>query len=121
MKSEVAMRGNSAQDTITDFEQALAKAEEEIYVLRLYVVGASARSAQAIANVKKVCEERLAGRYQLEVVDVYQNPGLAAGEQIIAVPTLIKSLPRPLRRLIGDMSNINRILLGMDLAPKRSE
>ncbi|NTV62099.1 MAG: circadian clock protein KaiB [Oscillochloris sp.] len=76
------------------------------------------QSVSAIANVKKICEEHLQGRYELEVVDLYQKPQLAAGEQIIAAPTLIKKLPLPLRRLIGDMSNTERVLVGLDLQKK---
>ena len=87
------------------------------YVLRLYVAGMTPRSRSAIANVRTICEERLAGRYELEVVDVYQQPTLAKGEQIIAAPTLIKKLPLPLRRIIGDMSNADRVLIGLDLVP----
>ncbi len=84
-------------------------------MLRLYVTGMTARSTRAVENVRAVCEEHLRGRYDLEVVDIYQQPTLAKGEQIIAAPTLIKKLPLPLRRLIGDMSSTERILLGLDL------
>jgi circadian clock protein KaiB len=85
------------------------------YVLRLYVTGATQRSARAIANIRKICEQHLEGRYDLEVVDITEHPTLAEGEQIIAAPTLIKKLPLPLRRFIGDMSQTERILLGLDL------
>ena len=85
------------------------------YVLRLYITGSTARSARAISNIRKICEEHLEGRYDLEVVDICQHPTLAEGEQIIAAPTLIKELPLPLRRFIGDMSQTGRILLGLDL------
>lgn len=85
------------------------------YVLRLYVTGATPRSARAISNIRKICEDHLEGRYDLEVVDISQHPMLAEGEQIIAAPTLIKKLPLPLRRFIGDMSHTDRILLGLDL------
>jgi circadian clock protein KaiB len=87
----------------------------EKHVLRLYVTGMTPRSTEAIARIKMICEERLAGRYQLDVVDIYQQPSLAKGEQIIATPTLIKALPLPLRRLVGDLSNKERVLLGLDL------
>ena len=90
---------------------------KEHYVLRLYVTGMTPRSTAAIRNIKAICEEHLKGRYRLEVVDVYQHPGLAKGEQIIALLTLIKYLPLPLRRFIGDMSRTERILLGLDLRP----
>ena len=85
------------------------------YVLRLYVTGMTPRSTRAIENVRSICEEHLKGRYELEVIDIYQQPVLAKGEQIIAAPTLIKQLPSPLRRIIGDMSNKERLLLGLDL------
>jgi circadian clock protein KaiB len=85
------------------------------YVLRLYVTGATPRSMRAISNIRKICEQYLAGRYDLEVVDIAEHPVLAEGEQIIAAPTLIKKLPLPLRRFIGDMSQTDRILLGLDL------
>jgi circadian clock protein KaiB len=85
------------------------------YVLRLYVTGMTARSRRAIENVRKICEAHLQGRYELEVIDIYQQPTLAKGDQIIAAPTLIKQLPLPLRRIIGDMSSTERVLLGLDL------
>jgi circadian clock protein KaiB len=103
----------------TAFEEALSSSQAGAtrYVLRLYVAGATARSARAIENIKRICEEHLSGRYSLEVVDLYQQPVLAAGEQIIAAPTLIKEVPKPLRRFIGDMSDKEHILVGLDLKP----
>ena len=89
------------------------------YVLRLYVAGTTPQSTRAVANIKAVCEEHLAGLYSLEVVDIYQQPKLARDEQIVAVPTLIKTLPRPLRMLVGDMSNLERVLIGLDIVKKR--
>jgi len=88
------------------------------YVLRLYVVGMTPKSTRAITNIKAICEEYLRGRYALEVVDVYQQPRLAQGEQILAIPTLVKKLPLPLRTLVGDLSNTERVLLGLDLRRK---
>jgi circadian clock protein KaiB len=85
------------------------------YTLRLYVTGATPRSVRAISNIRKICEEHLEGHYDLEVVDITEHPMLAEGEQIIAAPTLIKKLPLPLRRFIGDMSQTERILIGLDL------
>ena len=85
------------------------------YVLRLYITGTTTQSARAIANIRQICEENLEGRYELEIVDISQHPTLAKGEQIIAAPTLIKKLPLPLRRFIGDMSQTERILVGLDL------
>lgn len=87
------------------------------YVLRLYVSGATPQSTLAIVNVKKICENHLHGGYSLEVIDIYQELELARQDQVIAVPTLIKRLPHPLRRLIGDMSNTDRVLDGLDVKP----
>ena len=101
-------------------EKVTGGRDSEAYVLRLYVTGLTPRSTLAIANVRKICDEHLAGRYELEVIDLYQQPGLAKGEQIIAAPTLIKTLPLPLRRLIGDMSDTEKVLIGMDLKPRIS-
>ena len=100
-------------------DQSLQKKKKEKYVLRLYIAGLTPRSQMAIKNIKKICEEHLNGRYDLEVIDVYRQPVLAQGEQIIAAPTLIKKLPLPLRRFIGDLSDSERILLGLDLRPKK--
>lgn len=89
------------------------------YLLRLYVTGTTATSVRAIQNVRRICEEHLKGLYDLEVVDIYKNLPLAKGDQIIAAPTLIKRLPAPLRRLIGDMSDEKHVLLGLDIRPSR--
>jgi circadian clock protein KaiB len=113
------MKQPTPSDQTAAFEQALAQSDQERYVLRLYVTGATPRSLHAIENIRRICEEHLKDRYSLEVVDVYQNPVLAKGEQIIAAPTLIKYLPTPLRRFIGDMANTDRILLGLDLRPAK--
>lgn len=91
---------------------------DERYVLKLYVAGMTARSTRAVENVRAFCEKHLEGRYDLQVIDIYQQPALARTEQLIAAPTLIKKLPAPLRRLIGDMSNEDRILVGLDLVPR---
>jgi circadian clock protein KaiB len=88
------------------------------YVLRLFVTGTTARSARAIANLRRVCEEYLQGEYDLEVVDIYLRPELAKEHQIIAAPTLVKMLPLPLRKIIGDLADEERVLAGLDLAPK---
>ena len=101
-----------------EFEKALADADNARYVLRLYVAGATPKSTQAIANLKALCEKYLEGRYDLEVIDVYQQPDRAQNEQIVAVPTLIKELPPPLRKLVGDMSNEERVLVGLYLRQK---
>jgi circadian clock protein KaiB len=85
------------------------------HLLRLYVTGTTAGSTRAIQQVRRVCDEHLAGRYDLEVIDIYQLPALAKNDQIIATPTLVKVLPAPLRRLIGDLSNLEAVLFGMDI------
>jgi circadian clock protein KaiB len=89
----------------------------ERYILKLYVTGLTSRSAHAVENLRTFCEKHLAGRYELQIIDIYQQPELARTEQIVAVPTLIKKLPLPLRRLIGDMSDEERVLVGLDLVP----
>ena len=97
------------------YEQAIDDLKGIQYTLRLYVAGTTPLALRAISNIKTICEEHLQGRYELQVIDLYQQPQLAQGEQIIAAPTLIKKLPLPLRRIIGDMSNEERILVGLDL------
>lgn len=106
-------------DSTAEWEKALRKSDERQYVLKLYVAGLTPASSRAITNIKKICDEHLKGRYELEVIDIYQQPTLAKGEQIIAAPTLIKKLPLPLRKFIGDMSNVEKIILGLDLRPKQ--
>jgi len=112
------MNETKIKDDKEEFEQLLQKGVTQPYLLRLYITGITPRSTLAIQNVKKICEENLKGRYELEVIDIYQQPELAHDAQIIAAPTLIKKLPLPLRKLIGDMSNKERILVGLDLRPK---
>ena len=104
-------------------ERAAHTPPAERYILRLYVTGMTARSARAVHNLRAICDEYLEGRYDLEVIDIYQQPVLTKGEQIIAAPTLVKKLPLPMRRIIGDMSNRERVLLGLDLvrAPDHAE
>ena len=114
------MERKKVKTTTEEFEKEAAKRDRAKYILRLYVTGMTPKSTQAIANVQKLCETHLAGRYELEVIDIYQQPMLAKVEQIIATPTLIKKLPPPLRRLIGDMSDTERVLIGIDLKPKVS-
>lgn len=102
-----------------DFEKAAkAAVKTQQYVLRLYVAGINTRSSAAIRSITGICEEHLKGHYDLEIVDIYQQPALAKGEQIIAAPTLIKKLPEPLRRFIGNLADKERILVGLDLRPK---
>ena len=90
----------------------------DYYILQLYVAGLSPNSAAAITNINKICEENLQGRYQLDVIDLYQHPKLAEGEQITAIPTLIRKLPQPLRRIIGDLSNTAPVLAWLDIRKK---
>jgi circadian clock protein KaiB len=94
------------------------KSKNKEYVLRLYIAGTSSKSMRAVANIKEICESSLKNRYDLEVIDIYQQPVLTKGEQIIAAPTLVKKLPLPLRKFIGDMSDTERILIGLDLRPR---
>ena len=98
-----------------EFDQTAADVGHDKYKLRLFITGTTARSVLAISNLKKICEEYLEGQYELEVIDLYKNPLLAKEEQIIAAPTLIKKLPLPFRRIIGDMSNEEKVLMGLDL------
>lgn len=92
--------------------------EEETWELRLYVAGLTPNSLKAFANLKKICEEHLAGKYQIEVIDLLENPTLARGDQILAIPTLVRKLPEPVKKIIGDLSNTERVLVGLDLRPK---
>ena len=98
-----------------EIKHAASHSRQAKYVLRLYVSGSTSKSALAIENIKRVCEQHLKNRYDLEVIDIYQQPNLARDEQIVAVPTLIKRLPPPLRRLIGDLSNVKKVLFRLDL------
>jgi circadian clock protein KaiB len=88
--------------------------------LTLYVAGQTAKSLLAFANLKRICEEHLAGEYRIEIVDLLQNPQLAKGDQIFALPTLVRKLPEPVRKIIGDLSNTERVLVGLDLQPRQS-
>jgi circadian clock protein KaiB len=92
--------------------------DEGVWNLRLYVAGQTAKSIKAFANLKKICEEHLAGKYTIEVIDLSANPRLAKGDQILALPTLVRKLPPPLRKIIGDLSNSERVLVGLDLRPR---
>ena len=91
----------------------------ETFLLRLYVAGQTPKCIRAFANLKRICEEYLAGRYHIEMVDLLQNPQLARGDQILAVPTLVRRLPEPIKKIIGDLSNTERVLVGLDLRPAR--
>ena len=114
------MQQKKGKTRTEELEKASASRDSEKYVLRLYVTGLTPKSTLAISNVRKLCKTHLADRYELKVIDIYQQPKLATGEQILATPTLIKKLPLPLRKLIGDMSDTERFLVGIDLKPKNS-
>jgi len=105
------------EDSAEEFE-CLQKVKSEDYELRLFVAGLSPRSTAATINIKKICEENLKGHYKLEVIDIYQQPGLAKNGQILAAPTLLKMRPFPVKKLIGDFSNTNRVLIGLNLCQK---
>jgi circadian clock protein KaiB len=112
------MAPKKSRSTPSRPEAAGAGGTTERYVLKLYVTGATARSLRAIANIKAICEQHLKGRYDLEVVDVYRQPALLRKDQIVAVPTLIKKLPLPLRLLVGDLSRTEQVLQGLGLVAR---
>jgi len=97
------------------------QAQSAGYNLRLYVAGQTPKSVAAIANLKNLCESHLSGRYSIDIVDLMQNPGLAQRDQIVAIPTLVRKLPEPIRRIIGDLSNTERVLLGLDILELNGE
>jgi circadian clock protein KaiB len=107
------------KSSTAEFEAASQRSGAEQYQLRLYIAGTTPASSRSVETLRAICEEHLKGRYELMVVDVFQQPVLAKDEQIVAVPTLIKKLPTPLRRIVGDLSNEQRVLLGLDLKPKK--
>jgi circadian clock protein KaiB len=119
------MKGKEKNKTVSKpkdiLDLALSESSKSKYILRLYITGATSRSVEAINNIRMICEEYLEGRYELEVIDLYQKPCLAKDEQIIAAPTLIKKLPLPFRRIIGDLSNKEKVLLGLDLREVKGE
>jgi circadian clock protein KaiB len=94
---------------------ALSTASDETFVLRLYVAGQTSRCVRAFSNLKRICEEHLANRYRIEIIDLLTDPQLARGDQILAVPTLVRRLPEPIKKIIGDLSNTERVLVGLDL------
>jgi circadian clock protein KaiB len=99
-------------------EASVQEDETDRYQLRLYVAGQTAKSIKAFRNLKLLCDSHLAGRYDIEVVDLLENPQLGAGDQILAIPTLVRRLPEPLKRIIGDLSNTERVLVGLDIRPQ---
>jgi circadian clock protein KaiB len=106
-----------ANDTTKAFEEALNRPSADHYLLRLYVTGSTPRSARAIRQIRAICETKLQGRFQLEVVDVHQNPTRIKPDQIVVTPTLVKELPLPVRKIVGDLSNVERVLVGLDIRP----
>lgn len=98
-------------------KQKLERESDDFWELRLYVAGQTSKSLKAFSNLKKLCEEQLAGRYRIEVVDLLENPQLARGDQIFAIPTLVRTMPTPIKKIIGDLSNAERTLVGLDIRP----
>jgi circadian clock protein KaiB len=114
MSTNVKSRRAEAPDRPFDGQSG----SEELWELRLYVAGATPRAITALENLKKICEEHLAGKYTIEVIDLLKNPKLASGDQILALPTLVRKLPEPVRKIIGDLSDTERVLVGLDLRPR---
>ncbi len=117
MKGEKRTSSNRAGQR----ESKQKKVNRGTYKLRLYVAGQTPNCQAAFANLKKICNEHLQGRYSIEVIDLLENPQLAAGDQILAIPTLVRKLPPPIRKIIGNLSNTERVLVGLDLRPSREE
>ena len=115
------MKKAKETESVEEFEKSSLSPGTEKYVLRLFVTGMTPRSVNAIENIRKICEENLKGRYELEVIDIYQQPEYAKSEQILAAPTLIKKLPLPLRKFIGDMSDKEKILIGLNVSFKKDK
>lgn len=105
---------------MTDQDEQAEPLDDGIYSLRLYVAGQTPKSLAAIANLKRICEDHLAGRYTIDVIDLLVTPQLAAGDQIVALPTLVRRLPPPLKRIIGNLSDTEKVIVGLDLRPVRS-
>ena len=118
MKKKVSSKTIEPGDVTAEYEAALENRKTEHYVLRLYIAGNNLRSQMAVENVKKICEEYLKGRYDLEVIDIYQDRTKNPVDLVLAAPTLIKKLPLPLRRVIGDMTRKEKVLVGLDLVPQ---
>lgn len=112
-----------AKDAITvrcsEDRAATVSLDSKAYVLRLYVAGQTPKSVLAFTNLKQICEDHLQGRYEIEIIDLLKNPQLARGDQILAVPTLVRRLPEPVKKIIGDLSNTERVLVGLDLQERQ--
>ncbi|HSM83550.1 MAG TPA: circadian clock KaiB family protein [Nodosilinea sp.] len=115
---EQVMSPEESDALTASFEQAIAQDDQRHYCLRLFVAGATPRSIQALERLKLLCETHLQGRYELEVIDVYQSPSALGADNIVAIPTLVKQLPLPLRRIVGDLSDTEKVLKGLDLIAK---
>jgi circadian clock protein KaiB len=113
----MALSGNPLMG---EAESANGTAPECYYDLRLYVAGQTPRSVEAFSNLKEICEEYLKGRYSIDVIDLIENPKLARGDQILAIPTLVRKLPEPIRKIIGNLADTERVLIGLDLRPRKS-
>ena len=111
------VRARMEADMLNYMQEKQPDQDGELWELRLYVAGQTPRSLTAFANLKKICEEYLAGKYTIEVIDLLENPRLARGDQILAIPTLVRKLPEPLKKIIGDLSDTERVLVGLDLRP----
>ena len=116
-KTGVKARGLNVKSTAKASGTAKVESSKEFWELRLYVAGQTPKSLTAFANLKKICEEHLEGKYRIEVVDLLKNPQLSRGDQILAIPTLVRKLPEPIKKIIGDLSNTERVLVGLDLRP----
>jgi circadian clock protein KaiB len=99
--------------------QSHARVSEPTWELRLYIAGHTPKSIEAITNLKRICDQNLAGKYKIEIIDLLQNPQLAHGDQILAIPTLVRRLPEPVKKIIGDLSDTERVLVGLDIRPTR--
>jgi circadian clock protein KaiB len=114
-----SVRSTSAKTTTRKAKTKKRIAPEELWDLRLYVAGQTPKSLAAFANLKRICEDHLAGKYKIEIIDLMKNPQLARGDQILAMPTLVRKLPPPIKKLIGDLSNTERVIVGLDIRPAR--
>jgi len=115
------MKKDEYKSATEAFEKALKNAEKRKYVLRLFVSGMTPGSLKAIQNIREICREHLEGRFELEVIDIYQQPDLGKSEQVIAAPTLVRKLPEPIRKFIGDLSDRDKVLLGLNIYPKEPD
>ncbi len=116
-KRKAGGKTKGLKSTAKAYGTAKVESSKEFWELRLYVAGQTPKSLTAFANLKKICEEHLEGKYRIEVIDLLKNPQLARGDQILAIPTLVRNLPEPIKKIIGDLSNTERVLVGLDLRP----